>query len=245
MLKLLVWKPEYYESVVVLSTFMTGYCLYWFLANSSLIESFCKKHFGEEKAQSNFIISQRLIGTVFLGIFPMIIKLGILSGGLSDVGIKPIESIWTIYWILGIYVILIPLIISTSRKPDFTSVYPLIRQKKWNRKLILTNTGSWVIYLFAYEFFFRGFLLFKCIRYFGSWPAILINVSLYFSVHIPYGFWVSVGAIPLGVALCIASIHTGSMWVAFFVHLLVALLNDYTALRANPKMSVVKKIPSD
>lgn len=239
--KSFIWKPEYFDSVVVLSTFIVGYFLYWFLSNSSLLVSFCKKNFGGEKTQSVNILLQRLIGTVFLGILPVSVVLGILPENLSDFGIKPLKSIFVIYWILGIYAILIPLIISSSRKPGFYSIYPLIRQKKWNRKLIISNTVSWGIYLLAYEFLFRGFLLFGCMRSFGSWPSILINVSLYFCVHIPYGFWVSLGSIPLGIALCIASIHTGTIWVAFFVHLLVALLNDYTALRTNPEMSVEKK----
>lgn len=238
MFKSFIWKPEYFDSVVVLSTFIVGYFSYWFLSNSSLLVSFCKKNFSGEKVQTVNIILQRFIGTIFLGIPAMLIVLGILPGNLSDFGINPMKSIFVIYWILGIYALLIPLIINSSKKRGFYDIYPLIRQKKWNKKLIISNTVSWGIYLLAYEFLFRGFLLFGCLKSFSSWPSILLNVSLYFCVHIPYGLWVSLGSIPLGIALCVASIHTGNIWVAFFVHLLVALLNDYTALRANPEMSV-------
>jgi membrane protease YdiL (CAAX protease family) len=76
------------------------------------------------------------------------------------------------------------------------------------------------------------------VRILGVYPAIAVNVALYFCVHIPYGAWVSLGALPLGAAMCAATVHTGAIWPAFAAHLLVALLNDYVALRANPEMAV-------
>ena len=234
------WDRSYFPSVVALSIIIVCYFCYWFISQSARLSAICQRKFGGENAQANYILSQRLIGIFFLGVAPVIAALIIFPEGLRAYGVAVPKVLPTIYWTGGISLGLLPLVLSFSRKPDFYRTYPLIRKKNWDMKLIAINTSSWFIYLLAYEFFFRGLLLFVCWRAFGSYPAILINVSLYFCVHIPYGFWVSLGSIPLGFAMCLATLHTGGIWVAFAVHLLVALLNDYIALRANPEIVVTR-----
>ena len=235
------WDSGFFPSVVTLSLFIVCYFSYWFISQSARLEAFCRRTFKGEDAQANYILLQRVVGIIFLGVVPVIALTAVLGESLGDYGIARPALIPTLYWIGGISVGLLPLVLSFSRKPEFYRTYPLIRKKIWDTRQIFTNTLSWIVYLLAYEFFFRGFLLTTCWRLFGSYPAIFINVSLYFCVHIPYGFWVSLGAIPLGIAMCFATLHTGGIWAAFAVHLLVALLNDYVALGANPDINVMKR----
>jgi len=44
--------------------------------------------------------------------------------------------------------------------------------------------------------------------------------------------WETLGALPLGLAFCLASLHVGTIWVAFFGHLILAVSNDVFALAA-------------
>jgi membrane protease YdiL (CAAX protease family) len=74
---------------------------------------------------------------------------------------------------------------------------------------------------------------------FGVWPAIAINVALYSSTHIPKGLDETIGAIPLGIVLSLLTLLTGTIWIAFFVHLTLALTNSFTALKFNPEMKSV------
>jgi membrane protease YdiL (CAAX protease family) len=66
--------------------------------------------------------------------------------------------------------------------------------------------------------------------------AIAINVALYALAHTPKGPRETLGSIPLGVVLCLATIDTGSIWAAFLIHVIMSQLNDYLAVRANPDM---------
>ncbi|GAI37228.1 unnamed protein product, partial [marine sediment metagenome] len=75
----------------------------------------------------------------------------------------------------------------------------------------------------------------------GVWPAIAVNTSIYACTHIPKGFKEAIGAIPFGIILCIITLITGNIWVAFFIHVLLALSNDYFALYHNPEMKIIRR----
>ena len=119
-------------------------------------------------------------------------------------------------------------------------MYPQIRVKEWDTQLLLLSAFSWIAYLLAYEFMFRGYLLFVSVEYLGVWPAIALNIAIYALVHVPKGIKEAVGALPLGVVLGIITIQTGNIWVAFVVHIVLALSNEWFSLKAHPDMRLVK-----
>lgn len=234
----LAWSSEYGVAVVALATFTGGYFLYWFIANSSGLRNCCDKRYSGERSQAMVILFQRCIGIIFLGLPAVLVTIFLLKFRFRDLGVTTIDSVATLYWMLGISAIVIPLVFSFSRTPVFFKTYPLIRQKTWDGFLLTANTLSWCVYILIYEFLFRGFLLGVTLGSFGVWPAILVNVALYVCVHIPYGFRVTLGSLPLGLAMCLATVHTGNIWTAYLVHLMIALLNDYVALAANPETRI-------
>ena len=95
---------------------------------------------------------------------------------------------------------------------------------------------GWAAYLFGYELLFRGVLLFPLADELGVWTAIAINIALYSATHIPKGLDETIGAIPLGLVLCILTLYTDTIWIAFIVHVIMAWTNTFTALRFNPEM---------
>jgi membrane protease YdiL (CAAX protease family) len=234
----LSWSTGYRSAVAALAAFTGGYFLYWFTANSSRLRRACDRRYSGERAQAMYILFQRVVGIVFLGIPAVLVTIVLPGFRFRNFGLTTIGSIATLYWILGISAVIIPLVLGFSRTPSFFETYPLIREQTWDGFLIAANTVSWCVYILIYEFLFRGFLLGATIGPFGVWPAILVNVAIYVCVHIPYGFWVTLGALPLGLAMCMATVNTGNIWTAYAVHLLVALLNDYVALGANPRTKV-------
>jgi membrane protease YdiL (CAAX protease family) len=234
----LSWSASYRDAVVALATFTGGYFLYWFISNSSRLRKACDTAYSGERAQAMYILYQRIVGIVFLGLPAALVTIILRSFRFRDLGLTTIDSPATLYWILGISAVIVPLVLGFSRTPSFFETYPLIRERTWDRFLIAANTLSWCVYILIYEFLFRGFLLGATVGPFGVWPAILVNVAVYVCVHIPYGFFVTLGALPLGLAMCMATVNTGNIWTAYAVHLLVALLNDYVALGANPRTKV-------
>ena len=189
-----------------------------------------------------WVIYQKQVGVLFLGIIPAIACFIVFP-----------EHSWNFYgmnlenfgqsmlYLSGIAVIIIPLTLISARKPDTIQTYPQIRIKRWTPGLIALNTLNWSLYLLAYEFLFRGILLMLLVPVIGVWPAIIINTSLYSATHIPKGAKETISAIPFGIALCLITLDTGSIFVAFIAHVLLSQLNDYGALYFNPEMKVVRK----
>ncbi len=108
-------------------------------------------------------------------------------------------------------------------------------------KMVRGNLAVWAVYLLGYEFLFRGVLLFPLVVEIGLWPAIAVNIALYKGTHIPYGLKITLGSIPLSIVLCLLSVQTGTIWIAFFVHTTIAWTNSLTALKHNPEMKIVKE----
>ena len=158
-----MWKFEYLELIVAISTCTLGFAAYFFIANASLLLNLFEKEVGKENNLVGWIVFQRLTGMLFLGIIPAMIGLTLLSKTPLDFGIKAENLLPTLYWILGLAAFIIPINLVHARKPDNMSIYPQIRATEWTTRLILLNAITWAAYLFAYEFLFRGFLLFSCL----------------------------------------------------------------------------------
>ena len=136
---------------------------------------------------------------------------------------------------MGCLFLVIPLAYFSAKKPKNLQNYPQIRAKLWTRKTLFINLLGWALYLFGYEFLFRGVLFIPLEDALGVWPAIAINVALYSATHIPKGLDETLGAIPLGVVLCLLTLASGTIWIAFIVHLAMAWTNSITALKHNPE----------
>lgn len=231
-----MWKFEYLEPVVALSACTLGFIGYYFISGSKLLHALFTKNFGEDKTLVWWIVFQKFAGVVFLGIIPAIIGLITLSKTPADFGMKTGNALLSLYWIAGLSAVIIPINLVFAGKADHLKSYPQIRAREWNIRLILVNTLSWSAYLFAYEFLFRGFLLFACIPTFGILPAIAINTAIYAFVHIPKGVKEALGAVPFGILLCIITINTRTIWAAFFAHLILSQSGEYIAVYFNPEM---------
>ena len=127
------------------------------------------------------------------------------------------------------------------KNSDNIKLYPQIREKKWTIKLVIISALGWILYLFAYEFMLRGFLLFSCFYAFGIWPAIIINIGIYSLVHVSKGMKEAIGAIPLGLILCLLTLKSGSIFTAFIIHITMALSNEWLTLSIHPDINLIRK----
>jgi membrane protease YdiL (CAAX protease family) len=161
---------------------------------------------------------------------------------MADYGltIKPETTFFSMVWILGLSALVVPLAYISAKKPKNLVNYPQIRAKEWTWKTVFINALGWALYLFGYEMLFRGTLLFPLVQSIGVWPAIAINIALYSATHIPKGLDETIGAVPLGLVLCVLTLLSGTIWIAFFVHLALAWTNSFTALKFHPDIHFVK-----
>ena len=236
------WETKDLRVFVPITIALLGFITYWFTASSSKIKLYFQKNKNSDQASINHILFCKYSGLFWMGVVPIIICLALIpSYSLSDYGLayNPETMITSIYWIIGLSIPIIPLVSYSARQTKNLINYPQIRAKTWNRKLKLKNAIGWAAYLFGYELLFRGILLFPLVDEIGVWPAIAVNIALYSATHIPKGLDETIGAIFLGFVLCILTLQTNTIWIAFIVHVIMAWTNSFTALKYHPEMKEV------
>ncbi len=224
---------------------LIGFIIFWFTQKSEKLKHKFLDKYGTDLGYARFIMFTRYLGGFSMGVLPALaFFIAFPNTTLSQLGLGFNEKTFltSILWIAGLSAVVIPLASFSARKPKHLVNYPQIRARKWDTKMILSNLASWAIYLLGYEFLFRGVLFFPLVEEIGLWPAIAVNIGMYSGTHIPKGIEETIGAIILSIILCLLTVQTGTIWIAFFVHVAMAWTNTLTALKHNPDMKIVKNI---
>lgn len=88
-----------------------------------------------------------------------------------------------------------------------------------------------VVFICAYESWFRGYLLLACAAAFGVGAAVLLNVGLYAALHLVNGKAEVLGCLPFGAVLCGLCLWQGAAWPAVVLHLALTLPYEAGYLR--------------
>jgi membrane protease YdiL (CAAX protease family) len=238
----LSWHPKDLYSFLPIILALVFFIIYWFISQSSKIKKYYYTKYSFDDASYKHIFFTKIAGFILMGVIPVIICLCFLDSiSLADYGLTIISetTLFSIVWIFGLMIIVVPITYISAKKPKNWVNYPQVRSKIWNKKMLYMEAIGWFLYLFGYEFLFRGVLLIPLINPIGVWPAIAVNIALYSATHIPKGLDETVGAIPLGLVLCILTLMSGTIWIAFFVHVAMAWTNTFTALKYNPETNYI------
>lgn len=232
--------PPFKVLIVALIWSVAGFTCYYLLSKNDLLARRFRNRFPRLDFHILQVLFQRIWGMIFLGILSALVIKLFLQDPLAAFGFRfefHRPPPWWTYLSL-------PLIIAASRYHASSSknlaLYPQFRIQKWTPRILLLNGISWIMFLVAYEFLFRGFLLFGALAVMDPQPAVLLNCTLYAVAHLYKGPLETIGAIPLGVLLCYLTILTGNIWTAVVIHSFMALTNESMSIRAHPGMAVVR-----
>ena len=222
----------------------TCFLLYWFIAHSTSYKSFLSKWIRTRHVDTYLPLYQKGLGILLIGVVPGIIITVFREYFPGDYGLVAEKNWATVLWIFGFGGILFFIPYFSSRNKKMQSFYPQIRVNEWDTKLLIINALVWGMYLFAYEFLFRSFLLCSLLITLDTTSSIVIATAISVATHMPKGSAETFGTIPFSIMLCLAMIFTGSIWAGFIIHLTLALANDHWALYFNPEMGLRKKVVS-
>lgn len=214
-----------------------GFSAYYFLAGN---QDLSLKIWAKDSVHPaiRLVVVQRLWGVLFLGILSLLLVYAMMPGSVVEYGLGTAFLKAPPWWVwLSLPLILI-LGWKQASSPSNLKLYPQIRMKVWKRSTLLLSAITWILFLVAYEFMFRGFLLFASLEVLELWQAISLNVALYALAHMYKGPGETFGAIPVGILLCWLTIHTGNIWMAVLIHCTMALSNEWFSLRAHPDMKL-------
>jgi hypothetical protein len=133
--------------------------------------------------------------------------------------------------------------ISIGQAAAFLLTFGLISLLPWKRNNrmpdeIVSSTSevygyaiSRIVFLVAYEWFFRGLLLMSLCAWMGNTWGVIANVSFYTAIHFYKGRKEMIGCIPLGILLCIFTLWWQSVWPAIIFHVQIAIINEWPPLQ--------------
>lgn len=149
---------------------------------------------------------------------------------LRDLGFRT-KGFFDHAWIYGLFLaFVVPAMLIVSRNPDFGAYYPFYRNSSRSWFDFLVWEAMYYAQFFALEMFFRGFFLGSLRRSFGSGALFAMCVP-YCMIHYGKPYLEACGAIVAGMALGSLSMKTKAIYQGFMVHVTVAAMMDWLALR--------------
>lgn len=220
------------DEIIALIAYLILYLTYYFASNFGFVRKFRLRFNETETDFEPSVYLRRSIGFVLLGVIPFSIALFFFDRPIVDYGIGlPKGQYWLLWFLIPTVVITVGNLLRSNKKIDI-AYYPEVRKQSWDRQRTLTNAGFWAVYLLGYEFAIRGFLFFSLLYAFGLWPAVIINSVIYSLIHIFKGSGEAFGAFFLGILLCLITYYTNTFWIAFIIHVIMAVINDIKAVNA-------------
>lgn len=169
--------------------------------------------------------------TLFL--IPMLVALFGTKQPLTDYGIRLGKQ--KVGWIvtLAAWVLMIPVVILAVKVyPPFLKKYPLGKAVASSWMAFIPYQFAYGVYMFSWEFFFRGFMLFGLEKRFGNY-SILIQTIPFAVMHFSKPLPEALGSIIAGVLLGVLALETRSFVYGAAIHWLVAMTMDTVCVIIN------------
>ena len=170
---------------------------------------------------------QFIVFFVLMFVVPVLYVKLVMKRPLSDFGFGLGDIKWGSKWLIAIPLLVVPLIYISSNMPDVQSEYPLAKSLLSDQSnLFVYELGYIVFYYIAWEFFFRGFLLFGLKERFGAFNAVLIQTISSCLIHIDKPEGEIIGSIFIGILFGMIALRSRSIWWVFLLHISIGVLTD-------------------
>lgn len=133
--------------------------------------------------------------------------------------------------VLAMWLAFLPVVYLASRTPSFMASYPRLRAMSNDPQLFVVYQTIYLTKWLAWEFFFRGFMLFGFEKDFGRGKAVVLSTIPFVLMHYTKPEAEMLGAILAGPVLCAIALRSRSIWPGVILHWLVAASMDFFASR--------------
>ena len=155
----------------------------------------------------------------------VIIKLG-LKEQLRDFGLRFGDLKTGLSFSFLFLFVMIILVWFVSATPAFAEKYPHLSSAKSDWNTLLIYEAGMLLYMFAWEFMWRGFMLFGLEKKFGYY-SVLMQMIPFLILHNGKPFLETFGAIFGGIALGVLALRTRSIYYCIIVHIGVRYSIDF------------------
>jgi len=133
--------------------------------------------------------------------------------------------------LLAVPLVVAPVAWLASHVPEVRAAYPMLRALHDRPDLVLPYEAAYVfVYYVAWEFFFRGWMLFTLEPAYGGAAAVLIQTAISCLAHVGKPEGEILGAIPVGILFGVIALRTRSIWPTLILHASLGVLTDLLIL---------------
>jgi len=184
------------------------------------------------------LILFHFFGIVWLGILPVLA----MKPDLEEIvlGSKPLHFfLWTGY--LLVFLLIMGIAAKQAQKEFLTVRHKLIVETRLPSDFFAIYFFVRILFLIAYELWFRGLFLSDCISGFGITLAVAINLFLYVLVHIFNSRKEMLACVPFGLLVCALSILFDAVWPVILLHVGFSFMYEYILYQSNINHSKIIK----
>ncbi len=216
-------------SVVVVVTGCVAMVLFLYHGRPHQLEQYFPDYYAglepAHRALAPYVYSH-LAALVTLCLFPIVVSLVLLRTGPHQMGVAFRRCGRELIIVMVLLALLLPVLIWISGTPDFQEKYPKLKEIKSDAALFWAYQGFYLIKWFAWEYFFRGFLLFGLHKRFGE-SAILFSTMPFVVIHLGKPEAEIMGAIVAGIVLGRLALAGRSILPTVWLHFAVAGVMDF------------------
>jgi membrane protease YdiL (CAAX protease family) len=144
---------------------------------------------------------------------------------LSDYGLRTGDYRSGLKYSLLFLIIMFPIVWLISAGDQFSESYPHVQSARNSWQIFFIYQTGMLLYMFAWEFIWRGFMLFGLEERFGYY-TVLIQMLPFLILHNGKPLPETAGAIVAGIALGILALRTRSIFYCVLVHSAVMFSMD-------------------
>lgn len=211
--------------------YLISYCLF-FMLNCKQIKKGSQRLIDENgnfTSKPILLISNQLFGTILLGITAVIT----LKNNVLQLLFNPEITENTITLYLLTFILILFLAFKQSKNTFKNKTQSSGNTTQLSTLFFCSYFISRALFLFAYELWLRGSLLFETANNFGILLAIFTNVLLYVLLHIFNSKKELLACIPFGIAACIFNLVFQAVWPAIVLHISFSLAYEINFYRLN------------
>ncbi|MHC4959278.1 MAG: CPBP family glutamic-type intramembrane protease [Planctomycetota bacterium] len=165
---------------------------------------------------------------VVLMLVPLLAWMILERGRPTDLGLSARKAKREFLIVIGLWLAFLPVVWFMSDTPGFQRVYPRLREARGNLGLLIAYDGCYLLKWIAWEFFFRGFMLFGFKKDMGS-RAVIVSTIPFVIMHFGKPQPEVYGSLAAGFILCWLALRSNSIWPGVLLHWLVATSMDVFA----------------
>lgn len=166
--------------------------------------------------------------TLFL--LPIIVGLIGTRMSLKEYGIRLGNiKIGLLFTIVAVIFMIPVILVAVVIYPPFLEKYPFSKAVAISWKSFLLYQLAYGVYMYSWEYFYRGYMLFGLEKRFGNY-SILIQTIPFAVMHFSKPFPEAIGSIFAGVFLGVLALETRSFIYGATIHWLVAMTMDIVAI---------------